>query len=148
MKKLIFLLPLRLIFTGLVSFGFTTAFASNSLEITKSKIFAPLKGSNATAGYALIKNITNKDVQITLKKVSPFTAVELHETVQKDGRMAMQKVESLKIESGKSIELKQGGNHIMLFDPTKEVKDGDVLKVEFEISGKMESYDFKVIPRN
>ena len=50
----------------------TLAFASIShaeLKFEGAKIFAPLKGSNATAGYVVIKNIAAEAVEISLDKV-------------------------------------------------------------------------------
>ncbi|WP_374031158.1 copper chaperone PCu(A)C [Bdellovibrio bacteriovorus] len=124
------------------------AFAAKSaVTISDARIFAPIKGTNATAGYGVITNTTDKEVTVTVEKIEPFKAVEMHETVEKDGRMSMQKVEKLTIPAKKSAELKPGGNHIMLFDPTREVKADETLKVSLKVNGKIESFDFKVIPR-
>ena len=138
----------QILFAGLMLIALNSYSKNKApIELSDARIFAPLKGSNATAGYVTIKNTSKKEVTLTLAKVEPFAAVELHETIEKDGRMSMQKIEKFIIKAGQGLELKPGSNHIMLFDPTKEVKPNDILKVIFLIDGKETSFDFKVISR-
>lgn len=118
------------------------------VSVSDARIFAPIKGSNATAGYGKFTNETDKPVKFVIEKAEPFKAVELHETLEKDGRMAMQKVEEVSIPAHQSLELKPGGQHIMLFDAGREVKTNETLKVTFKVNGKSQSFDFKVIPRS
>lgn len=120
---------------------------SATVEVTGAKIFAPMKGSTATAGYAVIKNTSDKEVVLKVVKTEPFKAVETHQTKEKAGKMAMEKVESFKIPAQGSLELKPGGNHIMLFDPNREVKVGEELVVHFDIDGKTVESKFKVESR-
>lgn len=141
MKKLIF------VAVGVLALSLQ-ALAKSPIEVTDARIFAPMKGSNATAGYAVIKNISQKSVTLVLKKAEPFQAAELHETIEKDGRMSMQRIEKLVIEAHHGFELKPGGNHIMLFDANKAVNENDVIHVQFDIDGHPETVDFKVILRN
>ncbi|MBC7466325.1 MAG: copper chaperone PCu(A)C [Bdellovibrio sp.] len=138
---------LLLISSILVASQFSFAEANPVIEMTDARIFAPLKGSNATGGYVTLKNITKSPAVIMIRKAKSFKAVEMHETIEKDGRMAMQKVEQLTIAAGQTLELKPGGHHIMLFDATSEIKVGDVIKVDFLINGTEEKFDFKVIDR-
>jgi copper(I)-binding protein len=123
------------------------AHAANTLTISDARIFAPIKGTNATAGYGVLKNDGPKAVSVVIGTVDGFKATELHETTEKDGKMKMSKVETVTINSKQSFEMKPGGHHIMLFDATREIKEGDTLPVQFLVNGKKESYDFKVVPR-
>ena len=131
----------------LASTNFVFAKADKVIDISDARIFAPMKGSNATGGYVTFKNITKCPAVIMLKSAVPFKAVEMHETVHKDGRMAMQKIEQLSVDAGKSFELKPGAHHMMFFDATKEVKAGDTVQVTFLINGTEEKVDFKVVDR-
>lgn len=137
------------LFLSLIFLLSTTCFAKQTtkLTFTDARIFAPLKGSVATAGYAEISNTTDKDVALTISKVAPFKAVETHETIEKDGRMAMVKVEKFVVPAKGKFMLKQGGNHIMLFEPSREVKADEELVVEFMVDGQQQDVKFKVIPR-
>ena len=134
-------------FVTLAAVGVKAAETKNSLTITDARIFAPIKGTNATAGYGVLKNDGAKAVTVVIGTVDGFKATELHETTEKDGKMKMSKVEKVVINSKQSFEMKPGGHHIMLFDATREIKEGDILPVQFLVDGKKESYDFKVVPR-
>ena len=126
-------------------FGFELALAQ--LKFNDARIFAPLKGSNTTAGYAVIKNEGKKDVTLVLKSVEKFKASETHETLEEAGKMSMKKVDSFIIAAGKELELKPGGRHLMLFDATAEILPGSALTVSFLVDGKPTDVKFKVIPR-
>ncbi|MGE5085817.1 MAG: copper chaperone PCu(A)C, partial [Bacillota bacterium] len=75
------------------------------------------------------------------------TAIELHETKEKDGRMSMQKMEQITLEPGKEFELKQGGNHIMLFDAKSKVEANQKITVKLLVNNKEESFEIPVVPR-
>lgn len=117
------------------------------IEITQARVFAPMKGSNTTAGYGTIKNLSTKEVIVKVTGASPFKAVEAHETKEKAGKMAMEKVVSFKIPAQGTLELKPGGNHIMLFDATREVKAGEELTIAFDVDGQVVNMKFKVESR-
>lgn len=137
---------------ALVMIAGISAFAKNAktnavIEVKEAQIFAPLKGTNATAGYGKIHNLSDKEVTLKIVKADSFKAVETHVTKEKDGHMAMEKVESFKIPAKGSLELKQGGNHIMLFDATREFKAGEELNVQFTVDGKAVETKFKIVNR-
>ena len=115
-----------------------------AIEITEARVFAPMKGSNTTAGYGKIKNISTKEVILKVTSASPFKAVETHETKEKAGKMAMEKVESFTIPAQGVLELKPGGNHIMLFDASREIKAGEELVIAFDVNGQSVNMKFKV----
>lgn len=121
--------------------------AANLLTISDARIFAPIKGTNATAGYGVFTNNGPRAVSLVIGTVDGFKATELHETKEVDGKMKMSKVSIVTINSKQSFEMKPGGHHIMLFDATREIKEGDKLAVQFLVDGRKESYDFKVVPR-
>lgn len=135
-----------LLATALMLASFQAA-AKHHVKISDAKIFAPLKGTPATAGYGVFENTTNKDIKLTIESAAPFKAVELHETTEKDGKMAMQKVDVLVVPAKGKLELKPGGHHIMLFEPNREVKNNETIKVVFKEDGKTTEYSFKVVPR-
>lgn len=119
----------------------------SALQIADARVFTPLKGSSATAGYAKITNPTNKDISLTVKTAEKFKAAELHESYEKDGRMRMKRVASLNIPANSTIELKPGGLHIMLFDAESTMKDGDKVMISFLAGEKNLSTSFTLVPR-
>lgn len=140
-------LLLTAILSLLSPYASATNTSSSTLTITEARIFAPLKGSNATGGYGLITNTSSKTVVVKIENAEAFKAIELHETVEKNGRMAMQKIETLTLAPKQSFELKPGGHHIMLFDPVREMKVDELVKVTLRVDNKSESFDFKIVPR-
>lgn len=122
---------------------------SSTPEITASdaRILVPLKGTTVTAAYGTIKNDSAESVSLMITEVKPFKAVELHETYEASGKMGMRKIEKILIPAHQSFQLKPGGNHIMLFDPTKELKIGEMVEVSFTANGQALSLKFKVVDR-
>ncbi len=127
----------------------TYAFAKDieKIKFEETRIYTPIKGSIATAGYALIKNESAKDMELMITEASPFKAVETHQTIEKDGHMAMIKVDKYIIKAKSQLELKPGGDHIMLFEPSREIKDNETLNLKFSVNGIIMSIPFKTVPR-
>ncbi len=122
--------------------------AWSQLKFEKAEIYAPLKGSHMSAGYMTVQNESAKPVVLSLKSVEKFKASETHETLMKKGEMMMQKVDSFTIPAHGSLVLQPGGKHMMLFDPTAEIKVGSKLKATFLIDKKKsEKVEFSVIER-
>jgi copper(I)-binding protein len=115
--------------------------------VEKALIYQPIAGSPVTGGFGVFKNTSDTTLHIKVKSAAPFKTLELHATLEKDGRMAMVKVEELTIPPRQSLELKHGSYHIMLFDPTRELKTGETLPVVFLVNGHSEIYGFPVIER-
>ena len=51
--------------------------------------------------------------------------VEIHEMAMEGGVMKMRALTSLELPSGKAVDLKPGGHHVMLFDLKQQIKAGD-----------------------
>lgn len=119
-----------------------------NVNFTDPRIFLPLKGAKATAGYVEIKNDGATEVILKLKSVDGFKTVETHETIEKNSQMVMQKIDQFKIPAYSSFDLKPGGNHIMLFEPTREFKEGDKVQAIFTANGQEVKLPFKMISRD
>lgn len=118
------------------------------VSIESAYIYKPLQGSRATAGYGTFKNTGKEDVTVSIVSLDGFKAVELHETVAENGMMKMRKVENFIVKKGGTFELKPGGNHIMLFDPSQEFKEGETLQVVFKSGDKQFSLPFELKARD
>jgi hypothetical protein len=112
--------------------------------------------SGAGAAYMVIANGGSAADALTGGSSDVAEAVEVHETVvmgsaapmestgmggmespAMGGMMGMQRIDSLEIPAGGSVELKPGGYHIMLIGLTRELKAGDSIEVTltFEKAG-------------
>lgn len=117
------------------------------IEITNARVFAPIKGTNTTAGFGTIKNTTKSEVTVKVVEAKPFKAVELHESSEKNGRMTMAKMETIKIAAGQTFELKPGGHHIMLFDAEKPVEEKQTVAIKLMVNNKEQTLQFPVVSR-
>lgn len=84
------------------------------------------------AGYMLIENNNNIAYRIVGIQSEVFTAIDIHETVEKNGMMSMQPVSALTIEANTSVELAPGGMHLMMMRPKQVLKPGDRVSISLE----------------
>jgi copper(I)-binding protein len=63
------------------------------------------------------------------------TTVEIHETVESGGAMAMQPVERIDIPAGGTVKLEPGGYHVMLIDLTGDLVVGEEIEITLEFEG-------------
>ena len=83
------------------------------------------------AGYLTIFNESDKDFEIYSVKSNNFKKVELHQSVKKNGRASMQKLEKLKIQANHEVKLEPGGIHLMLFEPKDKLEHDKKIPIYF-----------------
>jgi copper(I)-binding protein len=91
-----------------------------------------------TAGFMVIENHSSADLSLISASTDAARVVELHKMELEDGMMRMQKVDSIKVPAGGSVELKPGGYHLMVIGLTRQLKEGDEVKVKLTFSGSIE----------
>ncbi len=114
--------------------GFSVAKADDQpVKIERAWLQAVPQVASATAAYMTIKNVS--PAPLTLVKgtseiasmVEPMiTTVQEH---QGHETMGMSTVPGLNIPAGGSVELKPGGNHLMLMGLLKHPKEGDYVRL-------------------
>ena len=87
--------------------------------------------SRVMVAYMTLKNTGAEDIEIVRAESDLYSSIEFHETIHQDGMARMVRYDSLKIGVNKRLELKRGGAHLMLFNPTKRLKAGDTVKIKF-----------------
>ena len=95
--------------------------------------------SPVLAGYMTIENHTAKIKELTAVKSSAFQKVEIHRTVHKDGMASMESQSKLPIAAEDKVELKPGGTHLMLINPTNRLKAGDTVRFTLVFSNGSKS---------
>ncbi len=136
------------------------AAASGQMQVTDAWARPTMGKDVPSAAYLTVTNGTGQDDALVSASSPAAKVVELHEVVPAgsampegsgdgmgmaseaptgsmgmdgmDGMMVMRPVESIELPSGASVELKPGGYHIMLIEPTSELKPGD--KVELTLT--------------
>ncbi|MCZ8195703.1 MAG: copper chaperone PCu(A)C, partial [Aquidulcibacter sp.] len=101
-----------------------------TFAIMNPVIRTPMAG-RPTAGYFDF-NYNYKVPDQIISVASPeFKRVEMHDSITDGGMKKMVKLDTLDLPAKSAIKFAPGGKHLMLFEPTKELKDGDQVKVTF-----------------
>jgi len=120
MKKLILLIALLILSTP--------AFADVSVSVTNAWARPTLNGPLVSAVYLDIKNTGKTPVELTSVTSSAGTA-SLHESMQQNGMVHMQSLESVKIAPGDTVAFAPGHKHIMLDDLKSPLKAGNKIRL-------------------
>src|SRR6201999_1751337 len=113
---------------------------AGDLVITQAWSRATPGGAKIGSGYLTIENKGSAPDRLVGVSADVAGKVEVHEMATKDGVMTMRPLETgLAIDPGKTVKLAPGGNHLMLFDLKRPLKQGDKVPVtlEFEKAGKV-----------
>jgi hypothetical protein len=98
--------------------------------VTLTDGWAKAADSGMSAAFGMVKNPTAQAVRVIGAYSSYAKAVQLHEVVAKDGAMVMQqKAGGFAIPASGMLELKPGGNHLMLLGITKPITAGAQIPV-------------------
>lgn len=95
--------------------------------------------SKNTAAYITINNPSLTKDKLLKAECDASKVIELHDHINEDGVMRMRPVETISIETSK-LELKPGSLHIMLMGLTKDLKEGETVKMRltFEKAGSVD----------
>lgn len=102
------------------------------LSVSALQVIAPAPGRKASVAYMAIHN--QGDTQAVLTDISSphFARVELHQTVLKEGIARMEALGTVTINANSSTDFVPGGRHVMLFEPTRLLKPGDEVSLQFQ----------------
>ncbi|HUH60644.1 MAG TPA: copper chaperone PCu(A)C [Candidimonas sp.] len=91
---------------------------------------------------AFMRLTAEKDARLVRAESDAANIVEIHEMAVQDDVMKMRQVSGIALPSGRAVELKPGGYHIMLIELRRQVKEGDVVPMTLvfeDATGKQES---------
>ena len=109
---------------------FKSAYATDSALLVENAWIAEAPPvSKVMVAYMTLKNTGVEPVEIVAAKSDLFSSIEFHETIHEDGMAKMVRHNSLNIPPEKSLQLKRGGQHLMLFNPAKPLKAGDTVNI-------------------
>jgi copper(I)-binding protein len=114
---------------------------AGDLTIEGYWVKAMLPGQPVAGGFLKLINKGTTDDKL-ISATSPKSGrMELHEMAMKGDVMEMREIEGgIAIAAGATVELAPGGLHVMFFDVTETLKDGDMVPVTltFEKAGSVE----------
>lgn len=104
------------------------------VEIERAYARASIPNVPNSAAFFVIKNNSDKDIAITSANSDIAEKNELHTHIKENKMMKMMKIEKLVVPAKSSLELKSGGDHVMLMGLKKELKVGDEINLELSFS--------------
>jgi len=93
-----------------------------------------------SAGYLVITNEGESADKLIAVKSDEARVIELHTHTMKDGVARMHRVDAIEVPAGGVATLAPGGNHLMIFDVARALKEGETLPVTlvFEQAGEIQ----------
>ena len=104
------------------------------VEIEGAYARASIPNVPNSAAFFVIKNNSDKDIAITSANSDAAQKNELHTHIKENQMLKMMKIEKLVVPAKSSLELKSGGDHVMLMGLKKELKAGDEINLELSFS--------------
>lgn len=117
--------------TGTAKPTWSKVMKSSKSALTITDGWAKAADSGMTAVFGTLKNPTKKPIRVVAAH-TVYSPTQLHEVVDKDGKMVMQqKPGGFVIPAGGSLELMPGGNHVMLMKLKKPITAGAMVPITF-----------------
>ena len=79
---------------------------------------------------------STEDAKIVGARSPIAKKAEIHASMMMGGVNHMHAIDAIALPAGKPVELKPGGNHVMLMDLTRQVLPGESVPIVFTIEGK------------
>ncbi|MDP4299449.1 copper chaperone PCu(A)C [Leptothrix discophora] len=111
-----------------------TAHAQATVQ-AKDAWVRPTIGTQRTTG-AFMTLTAGSDLKLVGASSPDARVVEVHEMAMEGDVMKMRAVPALDLPSGKPVELKPGGYHLMLIDVARPMKAGTTVTVDLEVEDK------------
>ncbi len=102
------------------------------LSYTDAFVMEPIGARDMTMG-GLTLSVEGGDVTLISASSTSIGTIELHTMAMTDGRMQMRQVDSFEIADGEALELKRGGNHLMMFDVGEDVVSGETIDITLNL---------------
>ena len=127
----------------LLSSFINTAHASENettigLDVQHAWIAEAPPVSNVMVAYLTLKNNTSNDIELVSAQSDVYSSIEFHETRHENGVARMIRHRTLNIPANSLLELRRGGKHLMLFNPTQRLKAGDAVVIKFTTKNNQE----------
>ena len=116
--------------------GGTATTAADALKIDEPWAKAVSQDKGMTGVFATIENEGKETITITGAESDVAGKVELHETTGdgKGGMSMKEKEGGFELAAGDTLELKPGGDHIMLMDLKQGIEPGEEIKITVKTS--------------
>lgn len=104
---------------------------SPGLEVSGLRVLAPVPGTSVGVAYGAISNTSGAERQLVGVASPHFERIEMHTTAQSGDRVTMRPLASVSLAPGADTLFEEGGKHLMLWNPSRDVTAGDVVELRF-----------------
>lgn len=109
-----------------------SAFAHHSALLVKDAWIAEAPPvSKVMVAYLILENTGTDNIKLSNATSVDYSSIEFHETKHEDGLAKMVRHSGFVIPAKSTVRLERGGKHLMLFNPQKRLKQGDVVTMKF-----------------
>lgn len=109
-------------------------FGQNNIEIKDAWLSEAPPVVNILAGYITIMNHSDQPMDLVAAQSPVFERIEFHLTKTDDGVARMQKETVITIPAQSEFRFSPGEYHLMLFNPVKPLKSGDLVSLQLTFS--------------
>ncbi len=108
--------------------------ATAQVTVSGAWVRGTVPGQKATGAFMQLSSPADATL---VGAASPIAkVVEVHEMKKEGDVMKMKAIDRLPLPAGKPVELKPGGYHVMLFDLTQPLSDGDAVPLTLTFEDK------------
>lgn len=118
-------IALSLVIAGLAGCGEV----SDGTAVVDAYGYLPLTGGGPAVAYFVVRNGNDEELVLRAFTSPLFDRLELHETAIDRGIARMQRLENLVVPARGNARLEPGGAHLMMFGPTRALRNGIVCPV-------------------
>jgi copper(I)-binding protein len=139
MRRALVVSVLVLAALALAACGGSGGTASGGITVSDAWALPSPMMERAGAAYMVLRNNGAAADKLLSVESDVAKTIELHETKESSGMMAMSPVPNIPVPANGKAELKPGGFHVMLIGLNRELKAGDKvqLTLNFEKAGKV-----------
>ena len=108
------------------------------IEITDAIVRLIPPVSKTTAMFFRLKNNLKKDLILSKVESEISDQIEIHNMKMENGKMEMRSLLNFTFKSNEESIFKSGGNHIMIFNLKRALKEDEKIKFKFIFENKAE----------
>jgi hypothetical protein len=127
---------MKFLFLFIYFFISNDAFSNPTIEIKKATLKLPPTGSTTSVMFAEMTNNSQRDVHLIKVTGDIANEFELHTMDMSNGHMSMRKVEKILIKKNSTTLLASGGDHIMIFNLKKPLKEEQAVEIEMHFDNQ------------
>lgn len=105
------------------------------LAVSNARLILPPVAGNPAAIYFDLKNEGNRPVAVRRADVADAKSASMHDMMEYNREMTMADMGPLTVPVGETVKFEPGGKHVMVFEPSPELKAGGKTELTLTVAG-------------